>query len=87
MIYLRLNMIKNALTKTDGKAKIKIWTDCFLKMYQSELKAPQKMSGGKKMRRIPLGSIYEMAIMESPITPRLVAKYPRPTLTMKRVGV
>ena len=56
-------------------------------MYQSELKAPSKMSGGKNMRRIPLGSIYEMAVMDSPMTPRLVAKYPRPTLTMKRVGV
>jgi hypothetical protein len=43
-------------------------------MYQSELKAPSKMSGGKKIRSIPLGSIYEMVIMESPITPRLVAK-------------
>lgn len=74
MINLRLNIIMKALTKTDGKAKIKIWTDCFLKMYQSELKAPSKMSGGKKIRSIPLGSIYEMVIMESPMTPRLVAK-------------
>ena len=56
-------------------------------MYQSELKAPSKISGGKKMRSIPLGSISEMVVMESPMTPRLVAKYPRATLTMKRVGV
>lgn len=74
MMNFRLNIIIKALTKTDGKAKMKIWTDCFLKMYQSELKAPSKISGGKKMRSIPLGSISEMVVMESPMTPRLVAK-------------
>lgn len=33
-------MMMTALTRTEGKARMKIWTACFLKMYQSELKAP-----------------------------------------------
>ena len=32
------SIINRALNKTDGKARIKICTDCFLKIYQSELK-------------------------------------------------
>jgi hypothetical protein len=39
------------------------------------------------MRRMPLGSISEIVIIDSPITPRSEAKYPKPTLIMKRVGV
>jgi hypothetical protein len=87
IISFRLNMMINALIKTEGKAKMKIWTACFLKMYQSELKAPSKMRGGKKMSRMPLGSISEIVMMDSPMTPRSVAKYPKATLIMKRVGV
>ena len=79
--------MSSALTKTEGNAKMNICTDCFLKMYQSELKAPSKISGGKKRRRIPLGSIYEIVMMDSPMTPRSEAKYPKPTLIIKRVGV
>lgn len=64
MMYLRLIIIRIALTNTDGKAKMKIWTDCFLKMYQSELNAPSKISGGKKMISIPLGSMSDMVMMD-----------------------
>jgi hypothetical protein len=60
----KLNMMRNALTSTEGKAKMKIWTACFLKMYQSELNAPSKMRGGKKMSRMPLGSISEIVMMD-----------------------
>ena len=84
---LRLNIIAMALTKTEGNARINIWTACFLKMYQSELNAPSKINGGRKISRIPLGSISEMVMIESPITPRSEAKYPKATLTMNKVGV
>ena len=80
-------MIAMALTKTEGNARMNIWTDCFLKMYQSELNAPSKINGGRKISRIPLGSISEMVMIESPITPRSEAKYPKATLTMNKVGV
>ncbi len=74
MMNLRLNMMTKALTKTEGNARMKICTDCLRKMYQSELKAPSKINGGRKMMRIPRGSICEMAMIDSPMTPRLVAK-------------
>lgn len=86
-MYLRLNIIAKALTNTEGNAKMNIWTDCFLKIYQSELNAPSKINGGKKISKIPRGSIYEIVMIDSPMTPKLVAKYPSPTLTMKSVGV
>ncbi len=40
IMNFRLNMIANALTSTDGNARMNICTDCLRKMYQSELKAP-----------------------------------------------
>jgi hypothetical protein len=80
-------MIKKALINTEGKANIKIWVACFLKMYQSELKAPSKIKGGKKIRRMPCGLISEMIVMDYPMIPRLSAKNPRAILTMKSVGV
>jgi hypothetical protein len=86
-IYFKLNIIAKALTNTEGNARINICTDCFLKMYQSELNAPSKINGGKNISKIPRGSIYEIVMIDSPTTPKLVAKYPNATLTMKSVGV
>lgn len=77
----------NALTNTEGKARIKICPTCFLNTYQSELKELSKISGGKNMRRIPLGSIPEVASIESPIIPRFYENFPIRILTTKRVGV
>jgi hypothetical protein len=54
-------MMIRALTNTDGKARMKICTACFLKTYQSELKELSKIRGGKKMRRMPRGSMPEVA--------------------------
>lgn len=69
MTNLIESMIMKALTKTEGKAKMKICTACFLKTYQSELKELSKMSGGRKIKRIPLGSMPEVASIESPMIP------------------
>lgn len=38
-------------------------------MYQSELKEDSKIRGGKKMRRMPLGSIEDISLMDSPMMP------------------
>lgn len=54
-------MMMKALMSTDGKARMKICEACLRKTYQSELKELSKMSGGRKIRRIPLGSIPEVA--------------------------
>ena len=76
-----------ALTSTEGKARINICTACFLKTYQSELNELSKIRGGKKMRRIPRGSMPEVAYIESPIMPKLYENFPMRMLTTKRVGV
>jgi len=81
------SMIMSAPTNTQGKAKIKICPACFLKTYQSELKELSKMSGGKKMRRIPRGSMPDVAVIESPTIPRCPENLPMSMLVMKRVGV
>ncbi len=39
------------------------------------------------MRRIPLGSIPDVASIESPIIPRFYENFPMRILTTKRVGV
>ena len=81
------NMIAKAPTRTQGKAKMKICADCLLKTYQSELKELSKIRGGKNIRRIPLGSIPDVASIESPMIPRLSENLPITMLVMKRVGV
>lgn len=63
------NMMMSAPTSTAGKAKIKIWTDCFLKMYQSELNELSKMSGGKNINKIEWGFIVEMYFNDYPKIP------------------
>jgi len=77
----------DAPTSTAGKAKMNICNDCFLKMYQSELNALSNMRGGKKMSRIPRGSIYDIVLIDYPIIPISFEKYPRPTLIRNNVGV
>lgn len=77
----------NAPIITQGKAKIKICADCFLKTYQSELNELSKMRGGRKIRSIPLGSISDVASNESPMIPRLSENLPITILVTKRVGV
>ena len=68
------NMINRALMRTAGNARINIWIDCFLKMYQSELKELSKMRGGRKMSKIPLGSMDDICLIELPTMPRLYEK-------------
>lgn len=87
MIPLMDIIMMNALISTEGKAKMKICTACFLKTYQSELKELSKISGGRKIKRIPRGSIPDVAYIESPIMPKLSENLPMRILTMKRVGV
>ncbi len=58
-----------APTSTAGKARIKIWTDCFLNIYQSELKELSNMSGGRNIKSIPCGFISEICLIDSPMTP------------------
>ncbi len=36
---------------------------------------------------MPRGSIYDIVMIDSPMTPKLVAKYPSATLTINRVRV
>jgi len=80
-------MIINALIRTEGKARMNICTACFRNTYQSELNELSKMSGGRKIKRMPLGSILLVASIESPIIPRLSENLPMRMLTMNRVGV
>lgn len=61
--------MNRALSKTEGKAKINIWYDCFLNIYQSELNAPSKIKGGRNISNIPLGFIYDIVFIDSPMTP------------------
>lgn len=87
MIPLIEIMIIKALISTDGNAKIKICTACFLKTYQSELKELSKIRGGKKIKRMPRGSMPEVASIESPIMPNFYENLPMRILTINRVGV
>lgn len=87
MTSLMENMMMNALTRTEGNASMNIWTACFRKTYQSELNELSKMRGGKKIKRIPLGSIPEVASIESPIIPNFYENFPIKILTTKSVGV
>ena len=64
------SMMKRALSKTEGKANMKIWTDCFLKMYQSELKELSKINGGKNIKSIPRGSMEDISSIDLPIMPK-----------------
>jgi len=57
------------------------------KTYQSELKELSKMRGGKNINRIPLGSMPDVASIESPIIPRNCENFPIRILTTNRVGV
>ena len=86
-MYLIEHIIIKAPMSTQGKAKMKIWADCFLKTYQSELKELSKMSGGKKISNIPLGSMPDVAFIESPTIPKLSENFPITMLAMNRVGV
>lgn len=81
------NMIIRAPTNTAGKASMNICTDCFLKMYQSELKELSKISGGKKMSKMPCGSIEEICLIDYPITPVCSHVNPSPRLIKNKVGV
>jgi hypothetical protein len=87
MIALIENMIIEAPTNTAGNAKIKICIACFLKMYQSELNALSKIKGGRKINSMPLGSIFDIVLIDYPIMPMSFEKYPSPTLTKNNVGV
>lgn len=87
MTVLIETMMMSALISTEGKAKIKICTACFLKTYQSELNELSKISGGRKINKIPRGSIPEVASIESPMMPKLYENLPMRILTTKRVGV
>lgn len=71
MTVLIDSMMIRALISTEGKAKMKICTACFLKTYQSELNELSKISGGRKINNIPLGSMPEVASIESPMMPKL----------------
>jgi hypothetical protein len=50
-----LNKIKVALNNTHGKAKIKIYPNCFFNECVSELNPPSKIRSGKKIIKIPYG--------------------------------
>lgn len=76
----------NAPISTQGKARIKIWDACFRKTYQSELKELSKINGGKKISKIPRGSMPEVAFIESPTMPKLSENFPITILITKRVG-
>lgn len=62
-------MMREAPIRTAGKASKNICVACFLKMYQSELNPLSNMSGGKKINRIPLGSILDTASIDYPRMP------------------
>lgn len=81
------NIIIKAPISTAGKASMNIWTDCFLNIYQSELNELSKMSGGRKISKIPCGSIEEICFIDYPITPVCSHVYPSPTLIKNKVGV
>lgn len=66
--------MSEAPMSTAGKARMKIWVACFLKMYQSELNPLSKISGGRKISRMLLGSILAMVLMDSPMTPMSLEK-------------
>jgi hypothetical protein len=80
-------MMVNALTKTAGKARINIWMDCFLKMYQSELNELSKIRGGRKISKISRGSIFDICLIDYPMMPVLLHENPKPMLMRNRVGV
>lgn len=63
-----------------------ICTDCFLKMYQSEFNELSKIKGGKKINKIPLGSVLDIYWMDSPMMPVWGEKYPSPILIKNNVG-
>lgn len=71
MTTLIESIMTKALTNTAGKANMKICIDCFLKIYQSELKELSKIRGGRKMSRIPRGSIDDICLIDYPIIPVL----------------
>lgn len=76
-----------APTSTAGNASINICTDCFLKMYQSELKELSKMRGGRKISNMPCGSMDDICLIDYPMMPVCSHVQPSPTLTRNKVGV
>lgn len=80
-------IMNKALRKTEGNARIRIWIDCFLKMYQSALKALSKINGGKKINKMLWGFIFDTATIDYPRIPKSGEKYPSKILIKKRVGV
>jgi hypothetical protein len=87
MTILIENIIIIALIRTEGNAKINICTACFLNTYQSEFNELSKIRGGKKMSKIPRGSIYAVDYIDSPMTPSSFENLPSKILTTKSVGV
>lgn len=55
--------------KTAGNANINICTACFLNMYQSELNALSNIKGGKNISKMPLGSIFDIVVIDYPRIP------------------
>lgn len=45
------------------------------------------MSGGRKISRMPCGSMEEICLIDSPIMPVCSHVQPRPTLIRNKVGV
>lgn len=55
-------------------------------MYQSELNELSKINGGKNINKIERGSIYDIVLIDYPITPVWLHVYPRITLKRNNVG-